>query len=61
MAARRVCILLGRGFVVHSPVDVQRTLFGTSVTVVVAHVAAQRVDAVMLIGFILVLAIIAGS
>jgi hypothetical protein len=31
------------------------------VTVVVAHVAAQRVDAVMLIGFILVLAIIAGS
>jgi len=42
-------------------VDVQRTLFGTSVTVVVAHVAAQRVDAVMFIGFILVLAIIAGS
>ena len=30
-------------------------------TVVVAHVAAQRVDAVMLIGCILVLAIIAGS
>lgn len=30
-------------------------------TVVVAHVAAQRVDVVMLIGFILVLAIIAGS
>lgn len=28
---------------------------------VVAHVAAQRVDAVMFIGFILVLAIIAGS
>ena len=28
---------------------------------VVAHVAAQRVDAVMLISFILVLAIIAGS
>lgn len=30
-------------------------------TVVVAHVVAQRVDAVMLIGFILMLAIIAGS
>lgn len=30
-------------------------------TVVVDHVAAKRVDAVMLIGFILVLAIIAGS
>lgn len=28
---------------------------------VVAHVAAQRVDAVMLMDFILVLAIIAGS
>lgn len=28
---------------------------------VVAHVAAQRVDAVILIGFILVLAVIAGS
>ena len=30
-------------------------------TVVVAHVVAPRVDAAMLIGFILVLAIIAGS
>ena len=61
MAARRACILPGRGLVVHSLVDVQRTLFGTSVTMVVAHVAAQRVNVVMLIDFILVLAIIAGS